>query len=602
MKNCLNYSTQNIRRIAAIMLFMMIAVVLSAQQAGDFRTKWVWDYYSNPAVWQSFDGDNWVDANQLPPSPFQSTIYIDHTIVFDSDFVLDGDMIMASGTTLYVNTGYDFTVSAGASFALTNILMNKGTTLYNYGTITSCTCGATITLQHTDNSGLSAVLVNMGTIELRDDDLPYTHNLTMNDGSVFISGADAYVWGTGSIANTAQGVRFEIANPGGYEDAIRLTGPHHIEQAHYVFNGSVPQVTGNIGDMLLSLTIDNPAGVTMQKHLDVNPWNNAEIRVTSGSTLHMGHYTINSSDWGNASFILEPGATVSTSHPEGISSEAVNQKIAFGAIRTNLSSYSSEANYMYTGSSLQQSGNFITEPDPYTVNNLTVTNTFGLVLSNPLLITGTLSGGQYIQGDYTLPVTLASFTAFQYSGRMVRIQWATSSETNVLGYYILRSEENDLAQAIRVSPLMEAANSSQGSTYQFVDRELHQDGTYYYWLEDLGIAEEGSVYGPLKVTVRADGGNQSPEVALQPGMNGNFPNPFNPTSTLRFTLPQSGDARIIFYNTKGQVVDTMNLPNSVQGKHQMVWNTQSLNLPSGVYYARLRAPGVDDTQKLTLSK
>jgi|GEM_PF-5592403 len=589
-------------KLMAILVLTLFVAILPAQELGDYRTKWVWDNFSSLTLWSYFDGTNWVDANQAPPSPFQKTLYVDHTVQLDQDFILEGELVMAPSTQLIMNSGFDLTIAEEATARITNVLVNRDATLINYGDILSCVCGAIITLAHMDNTGLSAVLINMGTIELRDDDNPSTANLNLQDGAKFISGAGAYVWGTGSLVTTAQQVRFEIANTGGYDDAFRLSGVHHLEQAHYLFNGTEAQITGNIGSPLRSLTVNNPAGLTMQKNLVLNPWEFSVVLVKSGSTLNMGPYTIESSDWGNASFILEPGGTLNTAHPQGISSEAVNGKIAYGAMRTNTASYSSAANYVFSGNTLQQSGNFVTDPDAYTVNNLTVTNTAGLVLTNPLTINGNLVGGQYIQGDYTLPVTLSSFTAVALGGGTVRVQWTTSSETNVLGYYVLRSADGNIANAIYISPRIGAVNSSQGATYLFEDRELQSDGTYYYWLEDLGIASDGEVHGPLRVIVRFGDQPQTPEIALAPGLNGNYPNPFNPSSTLRFTLPHASDAQLTFYNRKGQVVDKLHLQDKKQGNHQIVWNTQLLNLPSGIYYVRLQALGLNDIMKLTLSK
>ena len=586
-------------KVLAILVITMFMSILSAQELGDYRTNLGWGYFSNPSTWSRFNGSTWEAANQTPPSPFQNTIYINHYTYLDRDFILEGNMVMASGTTLDLRSGFDLTVSEGATAQIKKILVNTNATLINYGDILS---GEIITLTYVAGTGLPAVLINMGRIELLDDGKPYTASLDLKDGAKFISGAGAYVYGSGSLATTAQHVRFEIANAGGFDDAIRLTGVRQLQQAHYLFNGSGAQVTGGIGDMVRSLTIDNPAGLSLQKNLQVNPWENSVILVKSGSTLNMGPYIIESLDWGNASFVLEPGSTVNTAHPESISSIAVNQKIAYGAVRTNSASYSSAANYVYSGNTLQKSGDFITTPDPYTVNNLTVTNTAGLILNNPLRVNGDLVGGQYIQGDVTLPVTLSSFTAVALGRGTVRVQWRTSSETNVMAYYIYRSEDQDFAGATLISPRILAANSSQGSTYLFEDREVPGDGSYFYWLQDIGFSSDGEVHGPLQVIVRTEGGGQSPEIAMPPGLNGNYPNPFNPSSTLRFTLPQASDAQLTFYNKKGQVVDKMLLQDQEQGIHQIVWNTQKLNLPSGVYYVRLQAKGLNDIMKLTLSK
>ena len=178
----------------------------------------------------------------------------------------------------------------------------------------------------------------------------------------------------------------------------------------------------------------------------------------------------------------------------------------------------------------------------------------------------------------------------------------TASETNVLGYYILRSMEPKLESALRISPLLEAVNSSQGSIYQFTDRDLHGEGTYYYWLEDIGFSSAGDIHGPLQVYILPGHTSQDPTPAVKPGFSGSFPNPFNPSTTLRFSLPESGNAVLRFYNQKGQLVDQIDLSNRAKGEHQVVWNTQNLNLPSGTYFAKLVGDGFQDIKKISLSK
>lgn len=85
-------------------------------------------------------------------------------------------------------------------------------------------------------------------------------------------------------------------------------------------------------------------------------------------------------------------------------------------------------------------------------------------------------------GDETLPVELSSFTAVLTADFFVRLHWTTQSETGVSGFYIYRSDTSQLANAITVSPLIEATNTGNLHSYEYVDSELHNPGTYYYWL------------------------------------------------------------------------------------------------------------------------
>ena len=69
----------------------------------------------------------------------------------------------------------------------------------------------------------------------------------------------------------------------------------------------------------------------------------------------------------------------------------------------------------------------------------------------------------------------------------------------------------------------------------------------------------------------------------------NYPNPFNPSTTIDFSLPESGNVTLTIYNITGQEV--AKLVNGVQnaGSHKVVWNAS--NLSSGIYFYRLNFDG-----------
>ncbi|MFQ5584782.1 MAG: T9SS type A sorting domain-containing protein, partial [Calditrichia bacterium] len=65
----------------------------------------------------------------------------------------------------------------------------------------------------------------------------------------------------------------------------------------------------------------------------------------------------------------------------------------------------------------------------------------------------------------------------------------------------------------------------------------------------------------------------------------NFPNPFNLSTTIEFTLPEASEVKLTVYDALGQEVETL-IPGLLSaGQHRTVW--QANNLPSGVYFYRL---------------
>jgi len=85
----------------------------------------------------------------------------------------------------------------------------------------------------------------------------------------------------------------------------------------------------------------------------------------------------------------------------------------------------------------------------------------------------------------------------------------------------------------------------------------------------------------------------------------NYPNPFNPTTTLRFDLPEVSSITLTIYNMLGQRVRTFNMNDTPAGYHSIKWNaTNDYGDPvgAGVYLYQLRANQYVKTRKMVLLK
>ncbi|MBN1827482.1 MAG: T9SS type A sorting domain-containing protein [Candidatus Eisenbacteria bacterium] len=84
----------------------------------------------------------------------------------------------------------------------------------------------------------------------------------------------------------------------------------------------------------------------------------------------------------------------------------------------------------------------------------------------------------------------------------------------------------------------------------------------------------------------------------------NVPNPFNPITTIHYDVPAGGGAATIeVFDVSGRLVRTLVDGQSAAGSHQVVWdgrNARGRSVPSGVYFYRLTAPGVEMTRKMVL--
>jgi hypothetical protein len=85
----------------------------------------------------------------------------------------------------------------------------------------------------------------------------------------------------------------------------------------------------------------------------------------------------------------------------------------------------------------------------------------------------------------------------------------------------------------------------------------------------------------------------------------NYPNPFNPTTTIAYSVPTTSQTTLGIYNIKGQLVRTLVNGVMTAGNHSITWNGTDENgssVASGVYFYRLNSAGQTITKKMVLSK
>ncbi len=98
------------------------------------------------------------------------------------------------------------------------------------------------------------------------------------------------------------------------------------------------------------------------------------------------------------------------------------------------------------------------------------------------------------------------------------------------------------------------------------------------------------------------------EIITQPAINkliGNYPNPFNPNTSFRFSIKENAPVKLSIYNVKGQLVTTLVDRQLTAGMHQIVWNGKDMNnrpVSSGLYLYRLETRNYTETKRAILMK
>ncbi len=98
---------------------------------------------------------------------------------------------------------------------------------------------------------------------------------------------------------------------------------------------------------------------------------------------------------------------------------------------------------------------------------------------------------------------------------------------------------------------------------------------------------------------------ESPTLPTAFSLEQNFPNPFNPTTTIEFAIPRSGQVRIEIFNLLGQLVAMLFDQAMPAGRYRTVWDSRDLwgnDVASGVYIYRLVAEDRILTRKMVLMK
>jgi hypothetical protein len=125
--------------------------------------------------------------------------------------------------------------------------------------------------------------------------------------------------------------------------------------------------------------------------------------------------------------------------------------------------------------------------------------------------------------------------------------------------------------------------------------------------ESVELTDPGWTIDDIKITtgdaVMVANSDISAPVMPVMKLHQNYPNPFNPETTIRFTLPNTGqkDASISIYNIKGQKVQKFNLTSQQISEGKIVWKADKQ--ASGVYFYTLEVGGKHiDTRKAVLLK
>ena len=173
-----------------------------------------------------------------------------------------------------------------------------------------------------------------------------------------------------------------------------------------------------------------------------------------------------------------------------------------------------------------------------------------------------------------LPVELTSFNS-SVNDNNVYLHWTTSSELNNYGFEVYRKYSgNNIWQLLGFVP--GSVNSHELKNYEFADKNL-LIGVYNYRLKQLDVNGNWT-YFELNNSVEI---NSSDLFKLLQ----NFPNPFNPNTVIKFSIPVSGNTKLSVYDLSGKQIKVL-LDEYKQAGYYSV-NFNGAGLSSGIYVYEL---------------
>jgi hypothetical protein len=128
-----------------------------------------------------------------------------------------------------------------------------------------------------------------------------------------------------------------------------------------------------------------------------------------------------------------------------------------------------------------------------------------------------------------------------------------------------------------------------------------KEGDVYHLIPTRFDEINNKIYGDISgsgsyVLLRSLNGreNLSSDLPREFSLEPNYPNPFNPQTTIKFSLPHEKTVRLEIFNTMGQRIKTLFNGSLTAGYHRFVWDGRNDNneaVSSGIYFYRLQAGG-----------
>ena len=172
--------------------------------------------------------------------------------------------------------------------------------------------------------------------------------------------------------------------------------------------------------------------------------------------------------------------------------------------------------------------------------------------------------------------------------------WSRSSFSNLVALNLVSGEEIVLLPDSKTkNPMTRPCFTSKSDQICYILEDVEDQRNQGVYIFDL---PEALKHGPSFVETGVPSGF---------ALLGNYPNPFNPSTTIEFSLPEAGFMELVIYNVMGQKIRELAAGTMTPGVHSAVWvgrDDSGLAVSAGVYVTRLQMNGMVATGRMTLVK
>ncbi len=190
----------------------------------------------------------------------------------------------------------------------------------------------------------------------------------------------------------------------------------------------------------------------------------------------------------------------------------------------------------------------------------------------------------------TVVGTLLQFSSAEFTGEGITVRWTLSEVDEGVEFTVLRKTGDG---DFHVTPSQ--AILRDGLEFEYLDSEIERGISYAYRIEYLD--------GDVTHTLFETDAIETPALPLV--LDQNRPNPFNPSTEIRFSLPHRCAVRLNVFDSAGRLIRVLHDGTLGPGRHSIVWdgtNNAGRTVGSGVYFYRLCAGKEAISKKMVLLK